>query len=276
LKDNVHITDQAIFVFGLLLPHLTEIDLSGSTEVTDEGFCALSRMTGLETLKLRITYLKDDGLRALSALKHLEVLHLGCTWITDSGTTALLSLESLVDLDFSGCWHLTAESLAFIPKSVRTLNLQRCSNMFEDGFAPQISKLPFDLTTLHLESSYVTQETLHSLASALSELKDLFLCGPPMMTENQFREIATCFPSLNVHWGPHSLPMVIQRMRLAQFRKVRILNFISHVERQRERVQQTSHNIILRDLCAVAIVRIGVHGDRRLRKLRSSDIFNDA
>ena len=296
LKDNIHVSNEAVLDL-LLLPHLTEIDLSGSTEVTDEGFSALSRMTGLKTLKLRSTHLLDDGLRALSDLKNLEVLHLGCTWITDSGTPALLSLKSLVDLDFSGCPHLTAASLAFIPPSVRTLNLQCCSNMFQAGLSPQISKLPLDLTTLHLESSCVTKDALRSLAPALSELKDLFMCGPRTMAENQFlfQEIAACFPSLKVHWGPCSLPIMYPRSRISlfdlmepdervPFRRICNLDFTRPVERQRRNhriddesnLLQTTNNTILRDLCTYAILCIGANGNRGLRKLRSSDIFNDA
>ena len=293
LKDNAHITSQAVFDL-LLLPNLTEIDLSGSTEVTHKGFSALSRMTGLKTLKLRRTNITDDNLLDLSNLKNLEVLHLGCTWISDSGTPALLSLKSLVDLDFSGCPELTAASLAFIPPSVRTLNLQFCSNMFEAGLSPQILKLPLDLTALHLEGSYVTKDALRSLASALSGLKDLFLCGPRTMTENQlqeiatcfpmtesqFQEIATCFPSLNVHWGPCSLPIMYHRIRFYDFpmpverQRRRVWQYWDHRFDNESKLLQTTNRIILRDLYATAIVCISTHGDQGLRKLCSRDIFN--
>ena len=89
LEANGQMTD-AVLEQVAALDHVTHLDLSGSSQVTDEGMRHLQKMPQLQGLNLsgcRITDRGLENLRALPDLRRFEVYHQGS--VTDAGAAHL-------------------------------------------------------------------------------------------------------------------------------------------------------------------------------------------
>lgn len=86
---------------------ITELDLSASHEVTDEGLRQLTKLPRLRVLNLSKTSITDRGLRVLRDLPALESLSVSLTGITDKGAAHLSACPALVRVDLA--WTATGD-----------------------------------------------------------------------------------------------------------------------------------------------------------------------
>ena len=100
LDANGQMTDDVLERLSHL-PHLTELRLGGSKQLTDAGARHLARLTGLRHLDLGGTRITDRGLAALGDLPALETLSLAWTGVTDAGVSHLARCERLVRVDLA-------------------------------------------------------------------------------------------------------------------------------------------------------------------------------
>lgn len=129
------------------LTHLTDLDLSENSVISDVGMSHLSKMTTLTKLNLwRValsdsgiqqlaglvnmqwlnldnTSLSDDGLVHLEGMKDIQFLHLGSTTITDAGLPRLAGLTTLKDLKVTRT-AVTAEGVAALKEKLPTTEIQ--------------------------------------------------------------------------------------------------------------------------------------------------------
>jgi Leucine-rich repeat (LRR) protein len=80
---------------------LTELDLSGSQGLTDDGIRPLAKLSRLRVLDLSKTNVTDRGLRVLGELPSLESLSLSLTRITDDGAANLAACDALVRVNLA-------------------------------------------------------------------------------------------------------------------------------------------------------------------------------
>jgi hypothetical protein len=95
--DHRPVADSDLVELEGLEDKLMRINLS-RTSITDDGLKRISRMHGLEQLRLASPRVTDAGLECLSELKQLRFLHLIGMPITDAGLDRLHSLTSLESL----------------------------------------------------------------------------------------------------------------------------------------------------------------------------------
>ena len=88
-------------------PHLTSLQLGGSSGVTDVGVLALAALPGLRHLDLSGTSITNAGLAVLPSLRALEVLSLAGTRVTDAGLDAARGCDALVDVNLN--WTHTGD-----------------------------------------------------------------------------------------------------------------------------------------------------------------------
>jgi Leucine-rich repeat (LRR) protein len=81
---------------------ITDLDLSGSRGVTDDGLRHLVRLPRLKRLDLSGTAITDRGLAVLRELPALESIALSMTHITDDGAAVLADCGKLRRIDFAG------------------------------------------------------------------------------------------------------------------------------------------------------------------------------
>ena len=86
---------------------ITELDLSASHELTDEGLRHLAKLPQLRVLNLSKTSITDHGLRVLRDLPALESLSVSLTRITDEGAAHLAACPALVRVDLA--WTATGD-----------------------------------------------------------------------------------------------------------------------------------------------------------------------
>ena len=86
---------------------ITELDLSASHEVTDDGLRHLAKLPRLRALNLSKTSITDRGLRVLRDLPALESLSVSLTGVTDEGAAHLAACQGLVRVDLA--WTATGD-----------------------------------------------------------------------------------------------------------------------------------------------------------------------
>ncbi len=99
--DHTLVRDQDLQQLDGLETKLLRINFS-KTEITDAGLKTLSRMQGLEQVRLASPKISDDGLAALENLSQLRFLHLLDMPITDAALTHLYGLKKLESLYLDG------------------------------------------------------------------------------------------------------------------------------------------------------------------------------
>lgn len=90
-------SDSQLMYIGRLR-RLRELDIDGSSAVTDSGMAHLSRLVELEHLNVSNSSIGDAGLAHMKGLVHLKQLWLGNTKVSDAGIAHLEGLSSLESL----------------------------------------------------------------------------------------------------------------------------------------------------------------------------------
>ena len=103
---------------------LKELYLVG-TAISDEGCVTLGKLTDLESLDLRATFIGDAGLKDQANLTKLKSLRVAQTWISDEGMSSVGKLPSLVALDIRHT-DITDEGLKYLAE-VSTLRRIRAT-----------------------------------------------------------------------------------------------------------------------------------------------------
>lgn len=155
-------------------PMLESLDLSFSSDVTDDGLRNVRDLNHLTHLHLRATPIGDSGLNHIASLKALLWLDLSETKVTDLGMRHLTGLTSLERLDL-GRTRISdkgLESLASLEK-LKVLFLD--STRISDRGLPSLSCLA-RLTDLSLRDTDVTDVGIAKL-KPLHQLQRLDLSG---------------------------------------------------------------------------------------------------
>lgn len=120
--QHTRLTDRGVRCLASLR-ELRELNLS-DTDISGEGFSALSGLHKLEKLDLHHSGFADEGARHLGALDSLRFLDLAQTKIGDAGLKYLSSLPNLnqFELAFTDISDVGLRHLAKLP-SLRSLNL---------------------------------------------------------------------------------------------------------------------------------------------------------
>ena len=150
LKSCWSITDKGLLSITLKAPFITTLNLNSVWNLTDVGISSLSNLTSLKTLDLS-----------------------NCRKVTDVGVLAVLSgCNTLENLELSYCKNLTDKIFNHIIwPNIKKLNIQRCTNITDAGFAYWASLFPEReslecLTRTHSEETSIEdfqpEETIRS------------------------------------------------------------------------------------------------------------------
>lgn len=123
---------------------MTELDLSGSLQLTDRGLLQFNSPRRLEIARFDHCHqLVGHGLAILASSHHLHTLSLGhCRRLIDDGLVYISHLRTLESLCLTGCRCLTDRSLATIATlySLRHLDLTGC-DLISDAGLEQLQSL---------------------------------------------------------------------------------------------------------------------------------------
>lgn len=101
LHANGQMTD-ALLESVSRIEHITSLDLSGSSALTDDGVRHLGRLPRLRHLNLSGTAITDRGLEVLRRLRALQRIALAWTRVTDAGMVHLAACAHLRFVDLTG------------------------------------------------------------------------------------------------------------------------------------------------------------------------------
>lgn len=96
-----HITDQGMSEIRNL-PGITDLNLSYTEYITDEGIAAVKDWKKLRKLNVHGTKVGDTGLEHISGIIAMESLNVGSTLMTDVGLERLTMLTRLTELTMGG------------------------------------------------------------------------------------------------------------------------------------------------------------------------------
>ncbi|OUM67725.1 hypothetical protein PIROE2DRAFT_4800, partial [Piromyces sp. E2] len=196
---------------------IENLDLHRCWGITDKS-CKTIENVGSEIKQLNLLDcwdITDNGLVALSSkLPNLETIDLSnCRKITNVSVISLLqNCPKLSKLSLSYCKNLSSElfSNSLIWRKVKQLNLQRCTGIFDAGFAfwkDQINQekddpvIPdfFRLKKLNLsDCSFLTDAAINSIADTCSELEEISLSFCCALTEECILNLITKCKELKV------------------------------------------------------------------------------
>ena len=152
------LTNASFFKIANSMPNLTKLDLHSCWEITTAGIEAItSRCTKLQTLELG-----------------------NCRKIDDESVELISKLPYIKHLGFSYCKNLTDQSMMYLSAlktSLKSLNLQRCSGITDQGFVRSMGIFEWrNLEILNLaDCSFLTDEAIKSVCTACPVLKNLNL-----------------------------------------------------------------------------------------------------
>jgi len=130
---------------------LSVLNLSECGAITDAGFSYLRRLPCLNKLLLTAcTQVGDITLAYLAWCRNLVHLDCsGCYQITDTGVDSIGKLANLEHLDLSCCGDITNVGLANLPRKLKTVVLDHCSQLTNECL--EIVRLLPDLEKLSVE-----------------------------------------------------------------------------------------------------------------------------
>ncbi|KNC99125.1 uncharacterized protein SPPG_05384 [Spizellomyces punctatus DAOM BR117] len=186
--------------------------------VTDKGLAAIAHYAadGLETLCLASVWdITDGGIASMARMcSHLKDLDLSnCRKLSDAGISSMLDACSNIDtLTLSYCKNLTDAILGHSRwKTVRRVNMQRCTGIFDAGFSRWASQAAepdpeqvstqtvpeADEFTATLGAGPVTQiaEEIEEESYAEDDFMDIdkgdpfYIAGPPRTLSSSFHQV---------------------------------------------------------------------------------------
>ncbi|KAK8562038.1 hypothetical protein V6N12_049091 [Hibiscus sabdariffa] len=196
------------------------IDLREMNNAGDRLIAALSlpRYQHVKQLSLEFAQDIDDGHLEVIKRKNFSVRAItSCCpklkvfsiyWnvrVTDIGVKHLVkNCKYIVDLNFSGCKHLSDKSLQLVAdnyQELESLNLTRCVKMTDSGLQQVLIKCSF-LQSLNLYALSSFTDEAYKKISVLSHLRFLDLCGAQNLSDDGLFCIAKCkkLTSLNLTW----------------------------------------------------------------------------
>ncbi|KAM6430140.1 putative RNA-binding protein EEED8.10 isoform 1-T1 [Liasis olivaceus] len=154
------LTNEAVGILCQHQPHLTTLDLSGCSELSDRGALAISsRLLALQCLRLgKLPRMTDAGFQGMSHLKHLQSVDVSeCSLVSCSALVKAFGpnagLPKLKSLNVAFCSLLrdsTVLSLAqALSKNLRVLDLSSCVSLSNRSIQAIASNL-LCLTVLRL------------------------------------------------------------------------------------------------------------------------------
>lgn len=169
-------------------PGLRRLSLSSSSLITDQGLCVVQQLQKLQHLNLSACRnLTEACLLHLQGLKHLSHLILDQTKVSDSGMCDFL-LNANCSLT-----HLSINQTAVTERSLSLLAQRSPALRVLSVKHTQISDISSlcdlkQLTTLHLDSTRVTEESLQTV-SFLPVLSTLTLSGVQSLSSSRVLEL---------------------------------------------------------------------------------------
>jgi len=196
---------------------IEDLNLHRCWEVTDVG-CKAIEDVGSEIKNLNLLGcwdITDNCLVSLSSnLQNLEFIDLSnCRKITNLGVISLLqNCPRLSKISLSYCKNLSSELFAnsLIWRKVKQLNLQRCTGIFDAGFAfwkDQLNKekddssIPdyFHLKKLNLsDCSFLTDAAINNIADTCQELEEISLSFCCALTDECILNLLTKCKELKI------------------------------------------------------------------------------
>ncbi|KAF9970876.1 hypothetical protein BGZ73_006275 [Actinomortierella ambigua] len=160
---------------------LSQLDLTGFLNVTDDTLLSLGAATNLTMLSLAGTKLTDVGAPVLAQLELLRELSLDRTLIQDASLDHLRGLGRLEILSLSRCPKLTVDGLkllamsASFERTLKRLNLSHNSQIHDEalGYLGQAHAL----VSLNLDGTDVTTVRARRLADTMENLTQLRIVG---------------------------------------------------------------------------------------------------
>ena len=164
LSLSVRATDDAVVALCARMTALTEVNLSHSKSLTDEGLRAVAELKSLTVLDIgQCSLVTDEGLKLVAGLPLLtELILFECHLVTDQGVRAVAEPKSLTCLNIGRC-DVTDEGVrvaAELP-SLSELNLYGCSNVTDAGLRHlhALKELSF-LSLTYCDTSKAAEEEL--------------------------------------------------------------------------------------------------------------------
>ncbi|KAG4151895.1 hypothetical protein ERO13_D04G094700v2 [Gossypium hirsutum] len=203
-------------IAALSLPryqHVKQISLEFAQDIDDDHLeviksKCLGSLQDLESLNLNgCQKISDKGIEAITSCC-LKLKVFSIYWnvrATDEGVKHLVkNCKCIVDLNFSGCKHLSDKSLQLVADNypeLESLNLTRCVKMTDSGLQQVFVKCSF-LQSLNLYALSSFTDEAYKKISVLSHLKFLDLCGAQNLSDDGLSCIAKCkkLVSLNLTW----------------------------------------------------------------------------
>lgn len=193
------------------------LELNRCWGISDKGCQAIGKIgSSIQTLNLLDCWdVTDNGLVSLSStLTNLEAIDLSnCRKITNIGVIALLTnCPKLTKLSLSYCKNISSEVFTntHIWRKIKQLNLQRCTGIFDAGFAmwkdqinnpsedPNIPKT-FQLQKLNLsDCSFLSDAAISNISQVCPNLEEISLSFCCALTDECINELITNCKMLKV------------------------------------------------------------------------------
>lgn len=223
------VTNATVQEICVMQPHMTSLNVSYCTQVTDAALWAVSRHCAqLRSLHAAACQITRVGLRALTlGCRDISRLELSqCADIDDSALNAIAAgCPSLKALHLSGCQHITDDGLAVLARGCRhlsVLNVSACHRVGEFGdrallalgrYCPELTHLDMfgcahvqdagvvavargctKLTSLKLSGCReLTGLALEALSKQCIWLKDLSIAGCKRVRDADLCRLVGCF-----------------------------------------------------------------------------------
>ncbi|XP_032086141.1 leucine-rich repeat-containing protein 29 isoform X2 [Thamnophis elegans] len=251
------LTNEAVSVLCQHQPHLTTLDLSGCSELSDQaGLAISSRLFALQCLRLgKLPRLTDAGFQGISHLKHLQSLDVSecslvsctelvkafgtnttppklkslkvafCSLVRDSTVLSLAKAlsKNLQVLDLSSCVSLSNRSVQAITSSLLRLTVLRlawCKELTDEGL------LGIEEPRKEHESAKEkAQEQRQTSLNALTRLQELDLTACGKLTDMSIAKVIS-FPDLR-YLSLSLVPNITDTSLLAVARNCRSLEHLA-------------------------------------------------
>lgn len=176
--------------------HITGIQWieADNTELDDDAFFQMTRLTKLKRLRISRTLISDKGVAYLRQIRSLKRLNISKNDLSDSALKIIAEMTQLEDLDLSRL-RLTNKGIAYIARMPNLERLQFNSNqLLDDRSSIYFTTMP-KLSILNLSGTQITMKSLPNFKKMkkLVELKvnqNLFTRTEMMKLRNELPGVA--------------------------------------------------------------------------------------